>query len=79
MSTDVYYITAEELAALGKDQVPDELQSSKHLIYSSPADAGVQLAGSPGLWREAGGTGDSRFGDASGGARLLRAEYHDAQ
>lgn len=49
MSTDVYYITAEELAALGKDQVPDELQSSKHLIYSSPATLAFNSPGAQGF------------------------------
>ena len=49
MSTDVYYITAEELAALGTDQVPDELQSSKHLIYSSPATLAFNSPGPQGL------------------------------
>lgn len=49
MSKDVYYIRAEELAALGKDRVPDELQSSKHLIYSSPATLAFNSPGAQGF------------------------------
>ena len=32
-----YFITTKELAEAGRDNIPDELISSKHLIYSSPA------------------------------------------
>ena len=32
--TKAFYITAAELAQKGKDNIPDELLSAKHLIYS---------------------------------------------
>ena len=32
-----YFITTKELAEAGRDNIPEELISSKHLIYSSPA------------------------------------------
>lgn len=49
MKRDVYYITAEELAACGREHVPDELQSSKHLIYSSPATLAFNSPGAQGF------------------------------
>lgn len=33
--TKAFYITAAELAQMGKDNITDELLSAKHLIYSS--------------------------------------------
>lgn len=49
MSKDVYYITAEALAERGKDNIPDELQSQKHLIYSSPATLAFNSPGAQGF------------------------------
>lgn len=49
MEKEVYYITAAELAAKGKDQVPDELKSSTHLIYSSPATLAFNSPGAQGF------------------------------
>ncbi|MDO4170074.1 MAG: nitrogenase component 1 [Lachnospiraceae bacterium] len=49
MKQEVYYITAAELAAHGKENVPDELQSSKHLIYSSPATLSFNSPGAQGF------------------------------
>lgn len=46
---NVYYITAKELAARGKDQVPEELLSAKHLIYSSPATLSFNSPGAQGF------------------------------
>ena len=34
---EAYFITTKELAEAGRDNIPEELISSKHLIYSSPA------------------------------------------
>ena len=33
---EAYFITTKELAEAGRDNIPEELISSKHLIYSSP-------------------------------------------
>lgn len=46
---DVYYITAKELAEREKNNIPDELQSSKHLIYSSPATLAFNSPGAQGF------------------------------
>ena len=58
-----YFITTKELAEAGRDNIPDELISSKHLIYSSPATLAYN---SP---------GDSGFGHASFSSGMLRKEY----
>ncbi|MDO4941612.1 MAG: nitrogenase component 1, partial [Lachnospiraceae bacterium] len=49
MKQEVYYITAADLAVRGVDQIPDELQSSKHLIYSSPATLSFNSPGAQGF------------------------------
>lgn len=49
MANEVYYITAEELAGRGRENVPDELQSAKHLIYSSPATLSFNSPGAQGF------------------------------
>ena len=49
MSGQAYYITAEKLAALGKNNIPDELLSSKNLVYSSPATLAFNSPGAQGF------------------------------
>ncbi|MCD8152061.1 MAG: nitrogenase component 1 [Clostridiales bacterium] len=49
MKQDVYSITAAELAARGKENIPNELKSSKHLIYSSPATLAFNSPGAQGF------------------------------
>lgn len=49
MDREIYYITAAELAARGRDQIPDELKSSTHLIYSSPATLAFNSPGAQGF------------------------------
>lgn len=66
MGNDVYYITAAELAARGKENIPDELQSSKHLIYSSPATLAFNSPGAQGF-------GVKRAGLAIPGSVMLLA------
>lgn len=46
---DVYSITAKELAELGRENLPQELQSSKHFIYSSPATLAFNSPGAQGF------------------------------
>lgn len=48
-SEKAYYITAGELAKLGPDRIPDELISSTHLIYSSPAALSFNSPGAQGF------------------------------
>ncbi len=47
--TKAFYITAAELAQKGKDNIPDELLSAKHLILQLPCNIGVQFTGSAGF------------------------------
>lgn len=44
-----YYITAENLAKLGLSNIPEELQSAKHMIYSSPATLDFNSPGARGF------------------------------
>ena len=44
-----YYITAAELAACGPENIPAELLSSEHLIYSSPAALSFNSPGAQGF------------------------------
>ena len=46
---EIYYITAKELAERGKEKIPDEWQSAKHLIYSSPATLAFNSPGAQGF------------------------------
>jgi nitrogenase molybdenum-cofactor synthesis protein NifE len=46
---ETYYITAKALADRGREDIPDELQSSKHLIYSSPATLSFNSPGAQGF------------------------------
>ncbi|MBQ6634467.1 MAG: oxidoreductase [Ruminococcus sp.] len=47
--TDAYYITAAELAKRGIDDLPTELNSAKHMIYSSPATLDFNSPGARGF------------------------------
>jgi nitrogenase molybdenum-cofactor synthesis protein NifE len=49
MNKQPYYITARELAGLGRDQIPPELISNTHLIYSSPATLSFNSPGAQGF------------------------------
>ncbi|MBR6106833.1 MAG: oxidoreductase [Oscillospiraceae bacterium] len=44
-----YYITAADLAERGADNIPDELRSAKHMIYSSPATLDYNSPGAKGF------------------------------
>ncbi len=44
-----FYITAKELSEAGFDNIPDELVSSKHMIYSSPATLDFNSPGAKGF------------------------------
>lgn len=47
--TEAFYITARELAGRGFDDIPDELMSAKHMIYSSPATLDFNSPGAKGF------------------------------
>ena len=49
MSHTARFFTAAELAARGLDDLPDELVSSRHLIYSSPATLAFNSPGAEGF------------------------------
>ena len=61
-----YYIEASELSALGPDRIPDQLVSSRHLIYSSPATLAFNSPGAQGF-------GVKRAGLAIPGSVMLLA------
>lgn len=46
---DAYFITAYDLANAGADAIPDELTSTKHMIYSSPATLDFNSPGAKGF------------------------------
>ena len=46
---NAYFITAENLASAGFAAIPDELQSAKHMIYSSPATLDFNSPGARGF------------------------------
>ncbi len=49
MKREPYSIKASELAAMGKEQIPPELISNTHLIYSSPATLAFNSPGAEGF------------------------------
>lgn len=49
MMNRAYYISAEELAHRGRSNIPSELLSSAHLIYSSPATLAFNSPGAQGF------------------------------
>ena len=49
MEKEAYYITAADLAEKGLRHIPDELRSSSHLIYSSPATLSFNSPGAQGF------------------------------
>ena len=49
MAEHYYYITAEELAARGVNDIPDGLVGNKNLIYSSPATLAFNSPGAQGV------------------------------
>ncbi len=49
MNREPYSITAGQLAAMGKEQIPPELISNTHLIYSSPATLAFNSPGAEGF------------------------------
>ncbi|MBR2372605.1 MAG: oxidoreductase [Lentisphaeria bacterium] len=49
MAEHYYYITAEELAARGVNDIPDGLVGNKNLIYSSPATLAFNSPGAQGF------------------------------
>ena len=49
MNSKPYSIPAGELAARGREDVPDELRSARHLIYSSPATLAFNSPGAEGF------------------------------
>lgn len=77
--TKAFYITAAELAQKGKDNIPDELLSAKHLIYSSPATLAFNSPGAQGLWCKKSRPCSAKFGYASCGSCLLWTKHHYAQ
>ena len=76
--TKAFYITAAELAQKGKDNIPDELLSAKHLIYSSPATLAFNSPGAQGFGVKRAGLAVPNS-VASCGSCLLWTKHHYAQ
>ena len=49
MSSEAIYYTAQQLAEMGKEEIPSELISNTHLIYSSPATLAFNSPGAEGF------------------------------
>lgn len=49
ITKEAFSITAEELVRVGRDRIPEELISNKHLIYSSPATLAFNSPGAQGF------------------------------
>ena len=49
MENRAIFFTARELGECGKDNIPKELQSKEHLIYSSPATLAFNSPGAEGF------------------------------
>ena len=49
MKQEAYFCTVKELNELGKEQIPDQLISHTHLIYSSPATLAFNSPGAEGF------------------------------
>ena len=49
MKQEAYFCTVKELNKLGKEQIPDQLISHTHLIYSSPATLAFNSPGAEGF------------------------------
>lgn len=49
MNNSPYFITASDLEIRGKENIPQEIQSAKHLIYSSPATLAYHSPGAQGF------------------------------
>ena len=49
MTREAYYCTVQELADRGKDNIPPQMISGTHLIYSSPATLAFNSPGAEGF------------------------------
>ena len=49
MSKNAFFCTTKELSELGKDRIPAQFQSGRHLIYSSPATLAFNSPGAEGF------------------------------
>ena len=73
---EAYFITTKELAEAGRDNIPEELISSKHLIYSSPATLAYNSPGAQGFGVKRAGLAIP-VGYAFVSTGLLWKEYND--
>ena len=70
MRQEAYFCTIEELNSLGKENIPQQLISHTHLIYSSPATLAFNSPGAEGF-----GVKRSGFYYADRGSGMLRPKY----
>lgn len=61
MRQEAYFCTVKELDELGKNNIPRQLISHTHLIYSSPATLAFNSPGAEGVWCQTCRSGGSGF------------------
>lgn len=74
---EAYFITTKRLAEAGRDNIPEELISSKHLIYSSPATLAYNSPGAAGFGVKRAGLAIPGSVSISFSTGLLWKEYND--
>ena len=74
MRQEAYFCTIEELNSLGKENIPQQLISHTHLIYSSPATLAFNSPGAEGFGvKRAGLAVPGSYADRGSG--MLRPKY----
>lgn len=75
MRQEAYFCTVKELDELGKNNIPQQLISHTHLIYSSPATLAFNSPGAEGFGVKRAGTGSARFHYADRISGMLWTQY----
>lgn len=76
MRQEAYFCTIEELNSLGKENIPQQLISHTHLIYSSPATLAFNSPGAEGFGVKRAGLAVPGSIYADRGSGMLAAEIH---
>lgn len=79
MRQEAYFCTVKELDELGKNNIPQQLISHTHLIYSSPATLAFNSPGAEGFGVKRAGTGSARFHYADRISGMLWTQYVSSQ
>lgn len=79
MRQEAYFCTVKELDELGKNNIPQQLISHTHLIYSSPATLAFNSPGAEGFGVQTSRTGSARFHYADRISGMLWTQYVSSQ